>query len=311
MISLPPFVPLFRNPHLQTVAAHYWRRPDSDRRWPVERRLFRTAPDAQVLVESQRPEGTARGEVVMVHGLEGSSRAAYMGSLAAAALEAGFAAHRFNLRTCWGTENLSRTLYHAGLTGDLAAVLRTMRSEGRAPAVLVGFSLGANVSLKLAGELGAEGPALMGGVCGVSAPIDLETCARTIGEPRNRLYERRFVRRMQARLLATGRFKRADLEGLRSLVEIDDRITAPSFGFGNAENYYRTQSARMFLSAIRVPALLIQAQDDPLVPFAMFRGLPSGIQLAAPEHGGHVGFLARGRGRFWADIAAMAWVGSL
>ena len=152
-ISLP-FEPLFRNPHLQTIAGHYWKRRGGEAQWPVERRLFRTEPDVQVLVQSQRPSGSAAGELVMIHGLEGSGDAGYMRGLAAAALAAGFAAHRFNLRTCGGTEHLCRTLYHAGLTGDLLAVLEQLRAEGRGPFYLVGFSLGGNVVLKLAGELG-------------------------------------------------------------------------------------------------------------------------------------------------------------
>src|SRR5689334_3079170 len=97
-----PFKPLFLSPHLQTIAGHYWKRPATEGKWPVEGRLFRTEPEVQVLVHSQRPEGGCRGEVVMVHGLEGSARAGYMRSLTGAALEAGFAAHRFNLRTCGG-----------------------------------------------------------------------------------------------------------------------------------------------------------------------------------------------------------------
>ncbi len=114
-----------------------------------------------MLVESQRPAGKERGHMVMVHGLEGSSQAGYMRSLAAAALEAGFAAHRFNLRTCGGTARSCNTLYHAGLTSDLFAVLRQLRAEGGAPAILVGFSLGGNVVLKLAGELGDAAPELI------------------------------------------------------------------------------------------------------------------------------------------------------
>src|SRR4029079_12400993 len=104
----------------------------------------------------------------MVHGREGSGSAGYIRSLSAAALEAGFAAHRFNMRTCGGTEHLCRTLYHAGLTSDLFAVVR----ELEAPVALVGFSLGGNVVLKLAGELGEEAPRWIRSVCAVSAPID-------------------------------------------------------------------------------------------------------------------------------------------
>src|SRR5271157_721357 len=155
------FHPLIRNPHLQTIASHFWKRPRGLQ--PIERRFIETEPGVSVLVESQRPEAAA-GEIVMVHGLEGSGEAGYIESLAAAALRSGYAAHRFHMRTCGGTQHLSPTLYHAGLTGDLAAVLRIFRQEGRAPAFLVGFSLGGNVAMKLAGELGESAKELMRGV---------------------------------------------------------------------------------------------------------------------------------------------------
>lgn len=307
------FHPLFRNPHLQTIAGHLWKRPPDDA-VPVERRLFQTEPDVQVLVESQRPAaGGAAGELVLVHGLEGSGKSGCVRGMAAAALREGFAVHRFHMRTCGGTERLCSTLYHAGLTGDLLAVLRQFQAEGRAPAFLVGFSLGGNVALKLAGELGESAPALVAGVAAISAPIDLEASARRIGEPRNRLYERRFVRRMRARLCATGRYGPADFAGLRTLWAIDDRITAPSFAFGGAANYYKMQSAIRYLAGIRVPVLLIQAKDDTFIPFDAFDSpavrCNPWIRLLSPEHGGHLGFLSRGERRFWAEETVLRWIG--
>jgi len=305
------FEPLFRNPHLQTIAANFWKRPDVTAKFPLERRLVQTEPGVQVLVESQRPPGIARGEIVMVHGLEGSGQAGYMRSLAAAALRAGFAAHRFHMRTCGGTGHLCDTLYHAGLTSDLLAFLRELGT----PAFLVGFSLGGNVVLKLAGELGngeLAKPLQPRGVCAISTPLDLAACARRIGEPDNRIYERRFTRRMIARLLATGRYSRRDLAGFTSVFQIDDRITAPSFGFGNAPNYYQTQSAIGFLDAIRIPALLIQSKDDTFIPFGIFespavRRNPR-IELIATEYGGHLGFIGRRPNRFWVDAVVVEWI---
>jgi predicted alpha/beta-fold hydrolase len=308
---MTPFDPLFRNPHLQTIAGHLWRRPAD--RIPVEPRLYQTEPQVQVLVESQRPADSAAAvEIVLLHGLEGSGQSGCVRGMAAAALNQGFAVHRFYMRTCGGTERLCPTLYHAGLTSDLLAVLRQFQSEGRAPVFLVGFSLGGNVALKLAGELGDSAHQFLAGVGAISAPIDLEASARRIGEPRNRLYERRFVRRMTARLCATGRYTPADFAGLRTLWAIDDRITAPSFSFGGAANYYRTQSAIGYLEAIRVPVLLIQAKDDTFIPFDAFesqavRSNPQ-IRLLAPEHGGHLGFLGRGEPRFWAEETVLRWI---
>jgi predicted alpha/beta-fold hydrolase len=305
-VTVAPFVPLFRNPHLQTILAHYWKRPESDA--PVKRRFVQTEPDVQVLVETQRPSGPRRGEIVMVHGLEGSGSAGYIRSLSAAAVGAGYGAHRFHMRTCGGTEHLCRTLYHAGLTSDLRAVVDKL--DG--PVFLVGFSLGGNVVLKLAGELGEGAIGRIGGVCAVSTPLDLEACARRIAAPDNRLYEARFVRRMRARLCATGRYGQADFAGLRTVLELDDRITAPSFGFGNAAYYYRTQSAIGYLDAIRVPGLLLQAKDDTFVPFAIFESEAARrnprIELVATEHGGHLGFLGRRPHRLWADHAIMYWI---
>jgi len=309
---MPPFRPLFRNPHLQTVAGHFWPRPENTRAFPLERRLLATEPGTQVLLESQRPAGRSRGELVMVHGLEGSGEAGYMRSLSAAALGAGFAAHRFHMRTCGGTEHLTPTLYHAGLTADLLSVLRTLRAEGRPPAFLAGFSLGGNVVLKLAGELGESARELIRGVCAVSTPLDLAVCARRISQWDNRLYERRFVRRMRARLCATGRFRKSDFAGLRSVIAIDDRITAPSFGFGDAPNYYRSQSALRFLEAVRVPVLLIHSKDDTLAPYhlcetAAVRDNPC-VELLATAHGGHLGFLGRRPHRFWLDDTIVEWI---
>jgi hypothetical protein len=306
------FDPLFRSPHWQAVAGHLWKRDGGEARFPVERRLFQTEPDVQVLVESQRPPGAAAGEIVMVHGLEGSGAAGYIRSLSAAALAAGFAAHRFHMRTCGGTERFCQTLYHAGLTSDLLAVLRQLRAEGRAPAFLVGFSLGGNVVVKLAGEMRESVGPLVRGVCGVSAALDLAACARRIAQPENRLYERRFVRRMRARLCATGRYQERNFQGLRTVKDIDDRITAPSFGFGDAAGYYRTQSAIRWVDGIRVPVLLIQAMDDTIVPFdtladGAVRANPR-IEVLATEHGGHVGFIGRRPHRFWADDAIMEWI---
>jgi uncharacterized protein len=309
---MQPFIPLLRNPHLQTIAGHFWQRPFDPVRYPVEARLFRTEPDVQVLVESQSPAAIPRGHIVMVHGLEGSGAAGYMRSLAQTALAAGYAAHRFHMRTCGGTEHLCQTLYHAGLTGDLRAVLEQFAAERRAPLWLVGFSLGGNVVMKLAGELGTAAYPLFRGVCGVSTPLDLEACANCIGRPENRLYERRFVRRMRTRLCKTGRYTPADFRGLNTLRGIDDRITAPSFGFRDADEYYRTQSAIRFAGGIRIPALLIQAKDDTFIPSGIFETgavrLNPAIKVVMTGHGGHLGFLSRRQPRLWVDAAVLDWI---
>jgi predicted alpha/beta-fold hydrolase len=314
---LGPFKPFFKNPHLSTLAGNYWRRPEVDRRWPAESVLYRTEPDVQVLVHAQRPDGEPRGELILVHGLEGSSAAGYARSLAFAALEKGYATHRFNMRSCGGTEHLALSNYHSGQTTDLLHVVRERRRSSGLPIYLAGFSLGGNVVLKLAGELGDSARELIAGVCAVSTPIDLKACAVAIGQRENFIYEWRFLSRLRARIRLRHRqapriYALEHLRKIRTIYDFDDYYTGPLFGFGRAEDYYRTQSSNQFLASIRVPALLIQAKDDPLIPFLVydhpaFRENPY-LQLVAVNHGGHLGFIARRRPRFWLDCVLMEWI---
>jgi predicted alpha/beta-fold hydrolase len=317
---LRTFEPLFINAHLATIAGNYWRRPKSESRWPVGAVLYQTETDVQVLVHSQRPDGDPRGEVILVHGLEGSSEAGYARSMAHAALEAGYATHRFNMRSCGGTESYARSNYHSGQTSDLLWVIRERKRSSGLPMFAIGFSLGGNVVLKLAGELGDGAPELLAGVCAVSAPIDLAAAVAMLDRPANSIYQRRFVSRLKQRIRirhrqAPERYSLEHLTKIRTVYEFDDYYTAPLFGFGTADNYYRTQSSNQFLETIRIPALLVVAKDDPLIPFSSY-GHPAfarnpQLRLVAVEHGGHLGFISRRRPRFWLDGLVMDWLAGI
>jgi uncharacterized protein len=319
---LDPFVPLFKNPHLLTIAGNYWPRRLDVQGFPVQAKLFRTAPDVQVLIHSQYPAGEPSVELILVHGLEGSSDAGYAQSLAQAALEAGCAVHRFNMRSCGGTEaHCGPQLYHSGQTGDLLAFVRALQAgEPNRLRILVGFSLGGNVVLKLAGEIGASAPGLIAGVIAVSTPIDLAACARQLDKRSNILYARRFLARLKQRVrlkegLTPGLFNLSVLDRVGTIWEFDDEFTAPSFGFGTAANYYATQSSNQFLESIQVPALLVQAKDDPMIPFEVY-GHPAfarnpRLRLLAVERGGHLGFIARQKPRLWLDGILMGWIAEM
>lgn len=302
-----PFVPLVKNPHVLTVLGNYWPRKYDWSAFPMESRLVSTAEDVEVLVQTQRPLTKPRGELVLLHGLEGSGESGYIVSLSHRALEAGFIVNRFHMRTCGGTERLCKTLYHAGLTSDLLVFLE--QAEHPQKVFLVGFSLGGNVALKAAGETGAT---LLSGVVSVNTPIDLAACSRRLLAPANRLYQDRFTSRMKERLLRTGRYSKSDLAECKTVFDIDDKITAPSFGFGNAANYYETQSALRFVPDIKVPALMITAQDDPMVPYESYLdpALAANpcIEVVAAKHGGHLGYLSRRPPRFWSDEVIMRWL---
>lgn len=314
----PEFEPLIRNSHIATIAGNFWRREIDTARFPPVRVEYRIdSKTVVVAVEHQPDTPTCLGQVVLLHGLEGSSDARYVVSLSQEALKRGYAVHRLNMRSCGGTEHLSQTMYHSGLTSDTKSVLQEIRKRTQGPLFLVGFSLGGNVSLKLAGEIGKSD--LLDGVCAASTPINLAASVHAIDRPANRLYARRFLGRLKTRIqrksLTDSQFYSVEgIEAINSIWEFDDRYTAPLFGFGTAANYYATQSADQYLHAIRIPTLVVAAKDDPLVPFEMYR-LPvfdtnTALTLIAPEFGGHLGFLSRRRPRFWLDQVVMSWVDS-
>ena len=312
-----PFDPFFKNPHLATLAGNFWQRPQSEAHWPVEPVLYQTEPDVQILVHAQKPSGTPRTEVILVHGLEGSSDSGYARSMAYAALERGFATHRFNMRGCGGTEALSLMSYHAGQTSDLLHVLQERRRLSGAPVFVVGYSLGGNVALKLAGELGDAAHGLLAGVTSVSAPIDLAVSAASLNKRANFIYQNRFLDRLKDRirrknLLSPDVYTLEHLPKVNSIVDFDDYYTARLFGFGSAANYFRTQSSDQYLGRIRVPALLITAKDDPMVPFHSYDHLAFGqnpaLRLIPVEHGGHLGFISRTTPRFWLDGTILDWM---
>jgi hypothetical protein len=206
-------------------------------------------------------------------------------------------------------------MYHSGLTNDILSVIQELRRQCAAPIFPIGFSLGGNVVLKLAGELAKT--ELLAGVVAISTPIDLAAAVRAIDKPSNFLYARRFISRLQERVRRKSRiapkfYSEGGLRDVKTIWQFDDRFTAPLFGFGTAAQYYATQSALNFVRQIRVPTLLVAAKDDPLVPFEVYERLflerHPAIELVAPEHGGHLGFLSRVKPRFWVDGVVLNWI---
>jgi len=308
--------PLLRHPHLMTLAAAFWLRRFPRLRPPAER-LFEVEPGSKILAQCHwQAEPQHHPTIVLVHGLEGSSESLYMLGIAEKAFAAGFNALRLNQRNCGGTERLTPTLYNSGLSGDYRAVLAELIDpSGRDPlpeVFFAGYSMGGNLVLKMSGELADRAPAQLRGVCAVNPGIDLAACADAIALPQNFLYEWNFLhglkRRMRSKArLFPGRYSLDGLGRVRTLREFDEAFTAPSFGYRDADDYYHQASALRVVAAIRVPTLILTAQDDPFVAFGAFRdpgvaGNPQ-IALMAPAHGGHCAFISRNAGdeRFWAE----------
>ena len=316
-----PFRPhrRFASGHAQTIARHFWPRQRELLREAAddEERLFEVEPGVRVLVRcrwQQRRQGAPT--ILLVHGLEGSSESTYVLGTADKAYRAGFNALRLNIRTCGGTQHLAPTLYHSGLSEDLRAVIEELIARDRlAEIYLAGFSLGGNQSLKLAGELGPNAPPALRGVAAVSPSIDLAACADRIKRRENWLYSRSFLASLRRRIrhaqrLYPERYGRTPLRRARSIREFDELFTAPHCGFRDADDYYARASSLQFVGRIRVPTLIIHAEDDPFIPFEPLRH-PSlrdnpHVLLLAPRHGGHVGFVAdtaapHDPDRFWAE----------
>ena len=305
--------PLLRNPHAQTLASTFL--PRRFPRLPASvARDFQTEPGTRIRGEchwQQSPQ--EHPTVVLVHGLEGSSDSGYMMGIAERAFVAGWNAIRLNQRNCGGTEFLTPTLYNSGLSGDYRAVLAELIEKDSLPEMFfAGYSMGGNLVLKMAGELGDAAPRQLRGVAGVCPTMDLAVCADAIALPGNFIYEYHFVSRLKKRMqrkaaLFPGKFDLSALPSVRTVREFDDAITARYCGFRDADDYYAQSSALRVAAQIAVPALLVTAQDDPFVPFASFSNPAlkqnDRIQLVAPQHGGHCAFVSRhpGSERYWAE----------
>lgn len=311
-----------RNGHSMTIFTSIWPRRFELHEWPHETRTFQTEPETQVVAYCHwQPQRHSHPTLILVHGLEGHADRGYMLGTAEKALRTGFNVIRQNVRNCGDTEHLTPTLYHSGLTCDLRALVRELiERDGLRDIFIIGFSMGGNQALKLAGELGEDAPPELRGIVAISPAIDLAACCEAISRPQCRIYEERFLRSLKVRMrrkaqLFPGIFDPDRIDRVRSLREFDDLVTGPFWGFGDSRGYYAQASSRPLLRHVRVPSLLITAQDDPFIPYAPFTDPEiagnKNLLLLAPRHGGHVGFFARRRSsdsyedHYWAEARAV------
>ena len=308
------YSPRFAGGHWQTLYA--WARP---RRFPAlpqpVPRYFDVAPDARVLAHCHwhaRPAD--HPTLLLLHGLEGSSLAHYICGISDKAWAAGWNVVRLNQRNCGNTEHLSRGLYHSGLTHDPLFVLRELiEVDGIRELAVAGYSLGGNLTLKLAGELGDTPPPELKAVCAVSPTMDLAACVEALERRSNLAYELNFVRNLKARMRRKaaswpGAFALEPLDRIWTVRQFDETYTAPHHGFRDAADYYHRASALRVIDRIRVPALIITAADDPFVPTGACHDpavtANPHVTVVITEAGGHCAFLERG-GRdydgYWAE----------
>lgn len=324
MLPCDPYVPSPRWAGGHRMTIYTWARPRRFPRLPPPvRRYFDVAPDARVLALCYwQPRPTAAATLLALHGLEGSATAHYMQGLADKAFRAGMNVVLLNQRNCGGTEHLSETLYHSGLTHDPRFVLEELATVDRLDRIgVAGYSLGGNLTLKLAGEYGNARPSALRAVCAVSPTMDLAVCVDALERPANRVYEWNFVRNLKSRMrrkarLFPGRFDTKPLRAIRTVRTFDDIYTAPSFGFGTSARYYHEASSLRVVDRIAVPTLLLTAANDPFVPPEQFdaaalRNNPHVAVVVTPDggHCGYVGSPSDGDDGYWAERAVVAFLG--
>ncbi len=318
-----------RNGHLQTIAGNF-----------LPRRLTLPEPTS-LLVEVEGPvagygptqvlchchwqnEGVRaqRLSVVLVHGLEGSSSSQYVLGNAARAWNAGMNVVRMNMRSCGGTEELSPTIYHSGRSEDVAAVVEALVAHGAEAIALVGYSMGGNLVLKYAGELGADLRPEVRALAGVSPLLDLAPSSDALHEFQNRIYERRFLRAMLARVRRKAKlfpelYSTQGLETIRSMRDFDGQIVARYGGFRDADDYYASVASSQWVASLPVPTLIIHSLDDPFL-----RMLPETrnslltnphIRYLETKHGGHCAFLepAINDDGYWAEKTLLNFLRSV
>ena len=297
--------------------------------WPA---LFRTVeiqpPESEILPTDDEDElhldwyrqGSDR-LAVLSHGLEGHSRRPYIQGMARALLREGWDVLAWNFRSCGGVMNHQPRFYHSGATCDLDRVVRHGLSQGYQTVGLAGFSMGGNLTLLYLAEQSERIDSRICGGLAFSVPCDLAGSADTLARPSRKIYMKRFLRDLQVKMEEKSRrfpglIDASDFDEIRSFHEFDDRFTAPLHGFRDAQDYWWNCSALGRLKDIRIPALMVNALDDPFLSAGCFPRDPAVMGRHAraeyPEWGGHVGFVEQADdGYYWSERRALAHFASL
>lgn len=313
--------PLLWNGHLQTLAGLFGAgQPTCD----TLQHLVRLDDGDQTVAHDDQPASWQSGRRValLVHGLGGSHQSVYMRRVAARLNGHGYRTFRLDMRCSGAATGLSKRPYHAGMSGDLPPLLRLVDQLcPGSPVTAIGFSMGGNIVLKLAGELGGRPCFQLDSVAAVNPPVDLERTVVHMESSESRAYRLHFMTCLR-KMLADNRGNLEQARHVRwsrpprSFISFDERFTAPLSGFGSAHDYYRQASCGRFLAGIRLPTLVLASRDDPLIPPDPLEeaSLPACVRLELLDHGGHLGFISRGEkdpDRRWLDWRLLEWIGQL
>lgn len=315
-IPFDPF-PFLHDPHYQTVIsafANVLMEPAS------VTRLIPLSDGDTIAAEVTTPASWKPSDltIVLVHGLCGSHKSPNLVRMAKRFEPMGIRSVRFNMRGCGSGKGLAKHIYHSGRSEDVFEVIKVLKKETpESPIILIGFSLGGNIVLKMAGELGAVAKSFISGLISVSPPVDLYSSILMIGNEENAMYEKYFYRLLRAEVLYRhSHFK--DLPPIQlprnlKLYEFDQLYVAPTCGFSSVEDYYAKCSSSNFIEYIQVPCKILMAEDDPIVSCYSLDNyeLPNHVEIFKTKKGGHMGYLGDPRtekGLYWLDSLLVDWV---
>lgn len=279
------------NGHLQTIVPSLFRQVEGVQ---YQRERLVTPDDDFIDVDWSRVGSDSL--LILSHGLEGDTARPYIMGMVKAFNAQGIDAMAWNYRSCSGEPNKLLRSYHLGASDDLDFVLRyALQHNSYSKVYLTGFSAGGNITLKYLGEAPDQVPPQVKRAAVFSTPVDLKGSAQKI----SKVYTRRFLKSLKVKLeqkqrLYAQEVDLSDYNVLWSFPEFDDKYTAPLHGFKDAEDYYARVSSKQFIPYIKLPTLLVNAQNDPFLskecyPVQEAEGNPN-FYLEMPEEGGHVGF---------------------
>ncbi len=301
-------VPAYRSPwwligaHVQTIYPPLFaRRPTM----AYQRERWDTTPNGKPdgdFIDVDRVKGSSTSPMLVVfHGLEGSSKSIYALNLMAEAKARGWRGIVPHFRGCSGEINRLPRAYHSGDATEIDWILRRVKAEApEQPVYVVAISLGGNASLKWLGEQGSAAASVVEAVAAVSAPLDLMASGTALEQGFCKLYTNMFLTTMKKTALKKlelhpGIFNRDVVVAARTLREFDNEVTAPLHGYRDTDDYWTRASAKSGLANVRVPTLLLNAQNDPFLPASVLpikTEVSAHVTLDFPQHGGHVGFLS-------------------
>lgn len=319
-LKISPFspLPLLSKGVLQTLAAHYL--PNYVKLSDKGSHLIPLADGDKLSAVENRPRDWKNGQriVLLVHGLTGSHRSKYMIRMTNLLIQQGFMVIRLNLRGCGLGLGLAMQPYHSGRSEDLRAVLHWLKHlYPQSPATVIGFSLGANIVLKMAGEDPLSPIANLDSVMAISPPLNLYQSVKRMLHPKNRLFDQHFVRNLKRDIQqlhqAFPQLPYPNMKSVNTIYDFDDIYTAPRSGFKNALDYYSQCSSEQFIDKINLPTFILYSHDDPVVDNQAYLNLSpkKNIDLILTDRGGHVGWLGHtdqfGHYR-WMDKVILRWL---